>query len=1139
MSTDGSNFFSPFNVGGVQPTPQPEFDIGFAVEMEPRIKSQLAVSDQTLVTIRNAINDTLMKAVASAAVSADQLRARIVESIRGAIGSGVDALSLLSNPVAQQIINELSHTLEVTAKFGVTPPMFEAQPSQQGGGESVASPNGSNLSLPPVAVGSQAVPGSQTLDQAVQRYYADVYPLGVAGNSGGYNYGVSQLTAAVGYGTPAAEALQQIILGAESSMPPLTGGSGGGSAGGAGSGSSGDFTTFSALQVTPGVQINGGNVDPQNYKEFLVAVANELAKLSCATLDSMVSRGDVVNVITTVSSGGYTLRSVLEKTGSNSYRLAGHIDMINIPNVFSIFPQGDRPWEVDFGCLQLLPPVPTDPNPPPTVPPPTVPPVPGPYPYPYPSQPCIPICEPKKPECPEPPPPPPKPQYDVYCIGEGTARRPAIVKKGDPPPAPGAKLIGSGSDPMELIQLALSGCGPLCPESPPYVPGSLPIHMVQGCETSVVGSGINVPLNYPLLSIMFGLRDMAGNFSTGLGITDLASPSAVVVAALKGFAVELTDQLSTLLNNFIKQTPCGSGQNIELITARAVLNFLSLFVGDALESVNVPTAQNQRYLCPQQLPDANEATEAWLSDNIDPATLECWVRSCGFRFPEWARVADARRSKLTALQTVVLYLRGKIDKAEYETRIRALGFVRPSDAGDIYELSQQIPPASDLVRFMVRDTGDEALVQKFGMDADFGAKFAGKIPDWAKAQGVSEDYMRSVWRAHWSIPSPTQLYEMYHRLRNLPDGDPRRVSLDEVKTALEQQDILPFWIEKLLAVSFAPLRLVDVRRAYYQGSIGEDEVKQALYDRGYNDTNANILLKFFQHEKRRRFAVGRDATLYRDNLISQQQFTEVVTDQGAAPEDVQYAITQIDLYREAQRRKKCIAAYRKRFLAGEFDETEIQAELIAQELDQNQVNVLVEAWKCEKANKGKHFSAAQLCELFEGGLITGAEFITRLTNVGWTHDDAVRLYSACQRRLGVKQAKSDAAKLRQEIREQQSLAREVQRQADKLKRDAAQQARSAEKLQRVNSARERMLLEAANNWVNSNGLDLYDALVGVRGLYRSLKTTTVNSLDDILRAIITATKQDDVPGVATLTDLVTSIIADQAGDLDDSGVPLA
>lgn len=570
------------------------------------------------------------------------------------------------------------------------------------------------------------------------------------------------------------------------------------------------------------------------------------------------------------------------------------------------------------------------------------------------------------------------------------------------------------------------------------------------------------------------------------------------------------EKLAGLFNLILRANPCISGANIGLIGLRAALNFLGIFVGDSLSQVKTPLTQHSNFLCPVGMPDYAQATQAWLRNAISEETRDCWVRACGMRPELWTIVAESQRSRLSPDQLTRLYFRGDITPQEYADSIRELGFIRPEDPDQFVKLGKQIPGPSDLVRFMLRDVADPAIVQRFGLDDSFKDKFAGSLVKQAKAQGLDEEVMRDYWRAHWSIPSPSQLYEMYHRLRNREPGDPTRVSLDDVKTALEQADILPYWIPKLLETSFKPLRLVDTRRAYFVGSIDQDEVRRTYEAVGYSDRDADILVKFQATEKADGFVRGPWGKKYLAGAISGQELARKAESIGFDGLELVYIRDQLAELMEANRKAKCSGNVRRRQLRGELDKIEAAGELQGVGLDGDQAMALAETWACERATRGKEFNGGQLCKLYSAGLISGPEFVRRLESAGWTRDDAVRLYTLCSQDLERKRRAEETRLLRQQEADREREKAKAEKAQKQLLADEAKQAAAAEKMQKLNQARNKVLVDAGAQWAKRFDSDLSDAIDAARRTYTAISRTTTLPKDTIIKAVHVASRAPSV-----------------------------
>ena len=679
------------------------------------------------------------------------------------------------------------------------------------------------------------------------------------------------------------------------------------------------------------------------------------------------------------------------------------------------------------------------------------------------------------------------------------------------------KFLLESTDCGALIAAVNKECGEK-EKKRPEQPAPQPIGRGQGaaqCDWLLPPAQVNIPDQENPFGWLLALTpDQVDTLIRSLpgGLGFIAGP---VLKFFTGILQKNTELFWQALKAFLGGNPCFQGENAALVINRALINLLGIFFGDALQQIKIPLVQNSNFLCPVQLPDAPAASSAWLRGVISEETWECWVRACGMRPEAWKLVTQSMRSKLTPDQLVRLAYRGAIAPADLPDRLRDLGFIDGRDSQELYELGRQIPGPSDLVRFMLRDVDDPNIVQRFGLDDEFGQKYQGLTRQWAEWQGLDEQTMGRYWRAHWSIPSPTQLYEMFHRLRNLPPGDPRRVDIEDVETALKQADILPYWIPKLLAVSFKRLRLVDIRRAFMDGTIDPVEVRRQYVEQGHTDSDADLLTRHIQRQKT---ISARKNPLVKAYAAGEMNFSELSAElnfQGYLPEDQDAALSAGRILIERARRKACSRSIRRRFITGELDKIDTQQALTNLGLDPDQAVQLSEAWACERASKGKAFSGSQLCKLFEQGLISGPDFVGRLERVGWDRDDAIKLFATCSNDLQRKRQLEDLKRIRQEQAEADKQERLKEKMANKLKQEAGDQLRRAENLRRINLAREKAIIDAGGSYSQRTGSDLSESVIHAKNIYRNVANLTTADRDTIVRALVISARNKQVEDPST------------------------
>lgn len=702
------------------------------------------------------------------------------------------------------------------------------------------------------------------------------------------------------------------------------------------------------------------------------------------------------------------------------------------------------------------------------------------------------------------------------------------------------EFILESSDAGALVAAVQEKCGPTeeKPQEKPLPRPAPPDQPVTGCDwilpVSIPGQmAIKNPLGW-----LFGVVDKEGNPTPWNLEKEKGWFWGPIGRLYAGYLRVFTQKIQDLVWGVVTSQPCLSGANITLISLRAITNFVGLFVGDSLNQVKTPLTQHSNFLCPVGMPDYREATAAWLRNAITEETRDCWTRACGMRDDLWRIVAESQRSRFTPDQLVRLLNRGDITAQEFTGEIRELGYTQETDATRWRQLGKQIPGPSDLVRFMLRDVADPKIVQRFGLDDSFADKFQGDLVRQAAAQGLAPETMRDYWRAHWSIPSPTQLYEMFHRLRNRQAGDDLQVTLEDVRTALEQQDILPYWIDKLLAVSFRPLRLVDTAKAFKQGTIDQEEVRKVYQAIGYSDDDADILVAFQGRDKLDTFARGPWGKRFLAGGINGAQLAQEMTRVGFGQAEQATIRGQLLELLEANRKAKCAGNIRRRQMRGELDKATAQAELLGIGLDGDQAVLLTEAWACERATRGKEFSGAQLCKLYSDGVITGPEFVRRLEAVGWQRDDAVKLYEQCSRDLERKRRAEETRLLRQQEADDERAKRRAESARKALEREQAKEQANGERLAKLNQQRNRVLTDAGANWSKRFGTDLSEAITASRRIYQSIARTTTLPKDGIIKAVHVASRAPAVENESQWLTEALTVAQGQVDTVQSTGTPV-
>jgi len=233
---------------------------------------------------------------------------------------------------------------------------------------------------------------------------------------------------------------------------------------------------------------------------------------------------------------------------------------------------------------------------------------------------------------------------------------------------------------------------------------------------------------------------------------------------------------------------------------------------------------------PVQLPDVGAIITAALRQVINEPSYYSLMAKGGISQDNARLYLEASRPLLPAAATQEAYLRGYISEGEHDQYLTRAGFT-PKDIALQKALYWVVPGASDLIRMAVKEAFTPEIAEKFGQYQDLPKAFT----EWATKIGLSAEWASRYWAAHWELPGASTGFEMLHR---------RLIDENELKVLLRALDIMPFWRDKLIQLSYAPYTRVDLRRMYSMGILGEQDVYESYLDLGYNPERAKNLTEF-------------------------------------------------------------------------------------------------------------------------------------------------------------------------------------------------------------------------------------------------------------------------------------------------------
>lgn len=274
---------------------------------------------------------------------------------------------------------------------------------------------------------------------------------------------------------------------------------------------------------------------------------------------------------------------------------------------------------------------------------------------------------------------------------------------------------------------------------------------------------------------------------------------------------------------------------------------------------------------------------------------------------------------------------------------------------------------------MARDVWHPDVVSKYGYNQDFPTG----VLMWTRKLGLSDDWARAYWLAHWELPSPQEAAQMVHRAG---------LSEAEFKELLRINDYAPFWIDYYTKLIYTPYNRVDVRRMYSLGVLNEAQVKEAYKALGYTDDMAQHLTEFTVKEYGE---TAKEATkseilsAYKIGLLSADEATEGLRKLKYPDDLIKLDLARTDYSREIEHVRKVSAAVGKLYKAGRISQSEASQELGKLNLPGEMQDKLFEQWDWEKKTKVAIPSRTILEKWYKLGIIGSGEFHTGLRALGY------------------------------------------------------------------------------------------------------------------------------------------------------------
>ena len=469
---------------------------------------------------------------------------------------------------------------------------------------------------------------------------------------------------------------------------------------------------------------------------------------------------------------------------------------------------------------------------------------------------------------------------------------------------------------------------------------------------------------------------------SALGTTALVKTPDAIIEALGKQDSRFGGLLSGAVSDeFIKPASYAGGV---IGSPLGLLPVLSLIFGAG--QGQIITMQALRAFKPTRLP-VDTVIKLLMRDYPDKDTKKIWLEELydiGLTDERINATVEAFRPLLGVGEIKDLYLRGELGKPNVanEAALKKLGDIGFSkdNAEQLIKLFFYIPPVPDLIRMVVREAWRDDIAEQYGTDESYD-----KLPfdTFAKA-GVTPDWLKRYWRAHWELPSIQLAFEMLHR------GEITEADIDQL---LFTQDIMPFWRKPIKEIAYRVITRVDLRRLYRDNLIDEDRLLVGYKNLGYNPDDAVLMSNWTkvaypqsdatEQDKSRDLTRSQIEKAYILGLVNRQEIIGLLIELDYDTDTAEFIVDLIDTKQETERIEQEIKTLAVQYTNNIISKAEFIAGLGELNLPGELLEYLISKYDKTKATRTKRPSKEDFMRWYHLELIDKATLREELAVTGY------------------------------------------------------------------------------------------------------------------------------------------------------------
>jgi len=356
--------------------------------------------------------------------------------------------------------------------------------------------------------------------------------------------------------------------------------------------------------------------------------------------------------------------------------------------------------------------------------------------------------------------------------------------------------------------------------------------------------------------------------------------------------------------------------------------------------------------------------------------------------------------------------------------------------------------------------------------------------------GGTATWFDMYWQSHWDLPSPTQGYEMLHRLYPTSRYGPSPFATAtsgfttaDLSLLLKASDYPSFWRERLMAISYHNLNRSDVLPMYRFGLVNRETVYHALRADGYRDEEAMQLVTLAEFQKQRELGVDPAkkaktwvCKAYQDGMITRDNAISRLEEIGITRRFADSFLDMCDLEALFELNKERISTLKRGVITGVVTAQGADNLLNRMNIEPRVIARYLEVWDHLKLSRYKNASTRQNIKAYSTGIINRNEVIARLQNLMYTSVAISTMIGMADYEIGQRNLKRIQAETRARSIEARARAKEVLA-AQKLAK--ANQKKVETNIDKFNNRRIRSIIKSSSDanilaWYKKEFIDLWE-----------------------------------------------------------------